>query len=176
MYKGIEIISKMLESAHTDAAVFPPTTLYKEGWMLRILLSLQSEGKRGLPFNLLPGARWFSEGMIGSPFLQRIRGDSLAEGWTHLDGAIGHFDIRDGTKAGLVLRPDSKQFVAIEAKMFSTLSKGTTHAPNYDQAARIVACIAWAIKQANRTAEDFESLGFYVFAPGDQINRGVFSS
>jgi len=176
MYKGVEMISKMLELAHTDAAVFPPTILYNEGWMLRILLSLQSEGKRGLPFTFLPGARWFSEALIDSPFLHRMRGDPLAEGLTHLDGAIGHFDIRDGTKAGLVLRADSKQFVAIEAKMFSTLSKGTTHAPNYDQAARIVACIAWAIKQANRKAEDFESLGFYVFAPSDQINRGVFSS
>jgi len=47
MYKGVEMISKMLELAYTDAAVFPPTILYNKGWMLRILLSLQSEGKRG---------------------------------------------------------------------------------------------------------------------------------
>ena len=169
------MISKMLELAHTDAAVFPPTILYNEGWMLRILLSLQSEGKRGLPFTFLPGARWFSEALIDSPFLHRMRGDPLAEGLTHLDGAIGHFDIRDGTKAGLVLRADSKQFVAIEAKMFSTLSKGTTNAPDYDQAARTVACIAWTIKQSNRTIEDFESLGFYVIAPHVQITSQTFS-
>ncbi len=176
MYKGIEIINKMLGLAHTDETVFPPTTLYKEGWMLRIILQIQSEGVNCLPFSFLPEARWFSESLIGSPFLPRIQKDPLAEGYTHLDGAIGHFDIKPGTKTGIELRADSKQFVAIEAKMFSTLSKGTTNAPNYDQATRIVACIAWAIKQANRTAEDFESLGFYVFAPSDQINRGVFSS
>lgn len=176
MEKGIERISKMLEVAHTDAYVFPPTILYNEGWMLRIVLSLQSEGIECLPFNFLPGAKWFSEALIDSPFLPRFRGDPRAEGLTHLDGAIGHFNIRPGTKTGLVLRADSTQFVAIEAKMFSTLSKGTKNAPNYDQAARIVACIAWEISRSNRTVDDFEFLGFYVIAPRTQINRGIFSS
>ena len=142
MEKGIEMISKMMELAHTDAAIFPPTTLYNEGWMLRIVLSLQSEGIECLPINFQSGARLFSEALIDSPFLSRFRGDPLAEGLTHLDGAIGHFDMRPGTKTGLVLRADSTQFVAIEAKMFSTLSKGVTNARYYDQAARIVACIA----------------------------------
>ncbi|MCW4049607.1 MAG: hypothetical protein NWE89_07700 [Candidatus Bathyarchaeota archaeon] len=75
-----------------------------------------------------------------------------------------------------MLTADSKQFVIIEAKMFAPLSKGITNAPDYDQAARSVACIAWAIKQANRRAEDFESLGFYVIAPREQIMDDVFSS
>ncbi|MCW4049606.1 MAG: hypothetical protein NWE89_07695 [Candidatus Bathyarchaeota archaeon] len=48
MDKGIERINKMLELAHTNAAIFPPTILYNEGWMLRILLSLQSEGMGGV--------------------------------------------------------------------------------------------------------------------------------
>jgi len=182
MEKGIERISKLLESAHTDAAVFPPTILYNEGWMLRIVLSLQSEGIECLPINFQPGAKWFSEALIDSPFLPRFRGAPLAEGLTHLDGAIGHFDIRPGTKTGIVLRTDSTQFVAIEAKMFSPLSKGTKNAPNYDQAARIVACIAWEISNLSRTprrlasAEEFESLGFYVIAPREQIREDVFSS
>ena len=176
MEKGTEIISKMLESAHTDGAVFPPTILYNEGWMLRIVLSLQSEGIECLPFNFLPGAKWFSEALIDSPFLPRFRGDPQAEGLTHLDGAIGHFDIRPGTKTGLVLRADSTQFVAIEAKMFSPLSKGTTNAPNYDQAARIVACIAWEISRSNRAVNDFGSLGFYLIAPSEQNKSGIFSS
>lgn len=62
----------MLEIAHTDAAVFPPTDLYNEGWMLRILLSIQSEGAKCLPFTFQPGAKWFSEALIGSPFLPRF--------------------------------------------------------------------------------------------------------
>jgi len=173
-----KLIYKMLEKAHTDETVFPPTTLYKEGWMLRIILQIQSEGVNCLPFSFLPGARWYSEALIGSPFLKRParKRDSLYENYTHLDASVGHFDIRPGTKTGLELRADSTQFVAIEAKMFSTLSKGIKNDPDYDQAARIVSCIAWAIKQSNRVAEDFESLGFYVIAPREQINRGVFSS
>jgi len=165
-----------MELAHTDAAVFPPTILYNEGWMLRVLLSLHSEGVKCLPFSFLPEARWFSEAMISSPFLHRRRGDPLAEGLTHLDGAIGHFDIRSGTKAGIALRVDSTQFVVIEAKMFANLSRGTTNAPYYDQAARSVACIAWEISQSKRQVDDFESLGFYVIAPRKQIVDDVFSS
>jgi len=175
--RGIpKIIIKMLEIAHTDATVFPPTTLYNESWMLRIVLSAQSEGIRCLPFTFLSGAKWFSEALIGSPFLHRWRGDRLAENVTHLDGVIGHFGFRPETKAGLMLTADSKQFVVIEAKIFAHLSKGVTNAPDYDQAARSVACIAWAIKQANRAVEDFESLGFYVISPHEQIRGGIFSS
>ncbi len=172
----LKTIYKMLETAHTDETVFPPTTLYKEGWMLRIILQIQSEGVNCLPFSFLPGARWYSEALIGSPFLKRFNGDPLYENYTHLDASVGHFDIRPGTKTGLKLRADSTQFVAIEAKMFSTLSKGITNSPDYDQAARIVACIAWAISRSNRAVNDFESLGFYVIAPREQINRGIFSS
>jgi len=177
--RGIsKLISKMLETAHTDENVFPPTTLYKEGWMLRIILQIQSEGINCLPFSFLPGASWYSEALIGSPFLKRpaCKRDALYEKHTHLDASVGHFDIRPGTKTGIELRADSTQFVAIEAKMFSTLSKGVTHDPEYDQAARIVACIAWAISISNRSVNDFDSLGFCVIAPLEQINRGVFSS
>lgn len=176
MEKGIERISKMLEIAHTDETVFPPTILYKEGWMLRIILHIQSEGVDCLPFSFLPEARWYSEALIGSPFLRRFKKDSLYENYTHLDASVGHFDIRPGTKTGLMLRSDSTQFVAIEAKMLSTLSKGTKNAPYYDQAARIVACVAWEISRLNRVVNDFESLGFYVLAPHEQITKGKFSA
>ena len=166
----------MLEVAHTDDAVFPSTDLYNEGWMLRIILSIQSEGTECLPFAFRPGAKWFSETLMGSPFLLRFRGDSLAESSTHLDAAIGHFDFQPGTKAGLRLTADSTQFVVIEAKMSASLSPGITHAKGYDQAARTMACIAWAISQSNRSVDDFESLGFHVIAPREQINGGIFSA
>ena len=169
-------IYKMLEMAHTDETVFPPTTLYKEGWMLRIVLSAQSEGIKCLPFTFLPGARWFSEALIDSPFLRRWRGDPLAENVTHLDGAIGHFYFRPGTKAGLIITADATQFDVTEAKMFAHFSPKVTNASYYDQAARNVACIAWAIGQADKPVADFESLGFYVVAPRVQIREGIFSS
>lgn len=169
-------IYKMLETADTDETVFPPTTLYKEGWMLRIILQIQSEGVNCLPFSFLPGARWFSEALIDSPFLRRWEKDPLAEGVTQLDGAIGHFDFRPETKVGIIINADATQFVVTEAKMFAHLSPKVTNASYYDQAARNVACIAWAIGQADKPVEDFESLGFYVVAPRVQIREGIFSS
>jgi len=173
---GLGRIRRMLESAHTDNAVFPPTDLYNEGWMLRILLSLQSEGIDCFPFAFHPGARWFSEALISSPFLPRSHKDPLGEKHTHLDGVIGHFHFLSGTKVGFALTPDATQFVAIEAKMSSSLSEGVTHAKYYDQAARTVACIAWVIGQSNRSVNDLESLGFYVAAPHEQIKQGIFSA
>ena len=171
-----ERINKMLEKAHTGETVFPPTTLYEEGWMLRITLNALSEGKECFPFPYLPGARWYSEAMIKSPFLRRWRGDRLAEGMTHPDGVIGHFEFRSGTKTGLMIATDATQFVVTEAKVFALLSPGVTNADYYDQAARNVACIAWVIGQAGIPVENFESLGFYVIAPREQILEGVFSS
>ena len=53
---GFERIKKMIEIAHTKDAVFPSTDLYNEGWMLRILLSIQSEGIDCFPFKFHPGA------------------------------------------------------------------------------------------------------------------------
>jgi hypothetical protein len=146
--------------------------------MLRIVLSNQSEGIECLPFAFHHGARWFSEGKIDSPFLARYRKprDPLAESHTTPDAAIGHFTIRPGTKRGLTLTADSKQFVVTEAKIFSKLKKDTTNAKYYDQAARTIACIAWEIGQSDRSVNDFESLGFYVIAPERRIARGIFSS
>lgn len=166
----------MLETAGTDLAVFPPTVLYNEGWMLRIILLLLSEGIKCLPSTPLTGAKWFSEAQIGSPFLPRFRRDPLAENLTHIDAVIGHFDFRSETKTGLTLTADSIQFVVIEAKMFSPLSRGTKNAPYYDQAARIVACIAWTIEQSSKAVKDFTSLAFHVLAPYEQIMKGKFSA
>ncbi len=55
--------------------------------------------------------------------------------------------------------------------MFSPLSKGTSNAPNYDQAARNVACVAWALHKAEIRPGDLDSVGFYVLAPRCHIDR-----
>lgn len=121
-------------------------------------------------------ARWFSEARLASTFLARYRGDKLSEGYTHADGVVGHFDIAQVGQAKLSLRSDTTQFVVIEAKMFSGLSKGTTHASTYNQAARNVACMAEVMRRANVSSGNISSLGFFVLAPQEQINGGVFSS
>jgi hypothetical protein len=62
-----------------------------------------------------------------------------------------------------------------EAKLFSPLSKGTTRAPGFDQAARNVACMAEALRRAAKPVSAWASLGFFVLAPKSQIDAGVFA-
>lgn len=171
--KMLERILGMLTKADTAGNVFPPTELYSEGWMLRLLMSLAEEGLPSLPFRLAERSIWYSEALLPSPFLPRFRGDTLAESLTHADGVVGHFRMRPESKAGLELLTGAKQFIVLEAKMYSQLSKGTTHAKFYDQAARNVACMAQAMHLAHLPPIGME-LGFYVLAPESQIRNGEF--
>ena len=85
----IKRISKILKLADSENTVMPPTVLYNEGWMLRIVLdwfSQQVSNKHPLSFS--KDARWYTEILLPSPFLPRYRKDRLAESYTHADGAI----------------------------------------------------------------------------------------
>jgi hypothetical protein len=164
---------EMLGAADTSEAVFPPTILYNEGWMLRLILCSAAKGVSCLPFEFSSDARWYSEALLASPFLARHRGDELAEAYTHADGVVGHFNFRPATKA-LVLEPDARQFVVLEAKMSSLLSAGTRRAATYDQAARTVACMAQTIEQSRIRLRNLSSIGFYLIAPEEQLGRGAF--
>src|SRR3954454_17857939 len=131
----IERIKSMLEACEAGIAAFPPSELYNEAWLLRIVLDwFTRQGGDRYPMSPLPGARWFSEAWLPSAFLARYRGDRLAEGRTHADGVIGHLTIGDPFHAVLTLHPDAKQFVVIEGKLRTRLSSGVKNAPFYDQA------------------------------------------
>ncbi len=153
----------------------PPTELYNEGWMLRLLLDWhQRNPSEASPLRFTRGAGWYSEGRLASPF---IRGVKPREGYTHADGVIGQFTIEPGERGEILLRPDARQLVVIEAKMGSKLSAGTTHAPSYDQAARNVACMAELLSVAGMAPdrlEQMERLAFFVVAPESRIEAGVF--
>jgi hypothetical protein len=86
---------------------------------------------------------------------------------------VGHFHFAD-SKSGVTLTPECCQFVVCEAKMFSSLSAGTTHAPGFDQAARTVGCIAEILCRAQRPLDKYQSLGFVVFAPAAKLKNGNF--
>jgi hypothetical protein len=121
-------IYKMLCIAHSDDRKFPATILYNEGWLLRLVLdwfSRQPVG--GHPLDFSSGARWFSEALLPSQFLPRVRGDRLAEGWTHADGIIGHITIGNGALANAALAKDASQFIVTEAKLFARLAPGVTN-------------------------------------------------
>jgi hypothetical protein len=112
--------------------------------------------------------------LLPTAFLPQTKKDPLGESWTHADGVIGHFNIGNNSKGDLSLTEDASQFIVAEAKMYSKLSSGVTHAKYYDQAARNVACIAEVLRKAEIHPDELSSLGFYVLAPESQISSGVF--
>src|SRR5262249_51109438 len=156
---------------------FPATIFYNEGWLLRLVLDwLAREDLTGHPLGFAAAARWFSEALLPSQFLARVRGDQLAEGWTHADGIIGHVTIESGALANAALAKDASQLIVTEAKLFSPLSAGVTHARAFDQAARNVACIAEMLCRAGQQPARFSTLGFFVLAPTEQIvEKKLFS-
>ncbi len=58
--------------------------------------------------------------------------------------------------------------------MFSKLTPHVSNAGYFDQAARNVACLAEVLHRAGRHPEQLGSLGFFVLAPAEQIDAGVF--
>lgn len=172
----IDRIAHLLEKSNTADRNFPPTDLYNEGWMLRLVLDWFS-GNRNLKheLNFPVDARWYSEALLPSAFKASYRKDKLAESWTHADGVIGHFLIGEHAVGDLSLTKGASHLVVIEAKMFSKLSSGVKNAKYYNQAARNVACIAEVLERAKIIADQFDFIGFFVVAPKSQIDEGVFS-
>ena len=163
-------IIKMLQTCDTDQGVLPPTEVYNEGWMLRLTLdwfSKQPASDHQLSFE--KGARWYSEMLLPSQFLPRYQKDPQAEAYTHADGVIGHFSVGLSGKGDIDLHSDAKQFVVVEAKIFSRLSKGIKNFENYDQAARTTACIAETLFLRQGQIRDISRLGLYVVAPENQL-------
>ena len=155
--------------------MLPPTELYNEGWLLRLVLDwFERQRAHEHVLSFLPGARWYSEALLAPAFLAEKRGDPRAEAYTHADGIIGHFAVHPGERSEATLLPDARQLVIVEAKLGSTLSPGVRNAPGYDQAARTVACMANMLFQKDVRPESLERLGFYIVAPRRQIAAGVF--
>jgi hypothetical protein len=172
---ALDKISQMLELCNSDTPHFPPTDLYNEGWLLRLILQWFASNRiEKHPLMFSESAKWFSEALLPTAFLPRYKKDPLGESWTHADGVIGHFSIGKTGKGDLSLKKDASQFIVLEAKMYSKLSPGVTHANYYDQAARNVGCMAETLHKANQDPNSLTHLAFYVLAPKSQIDAGVF--
>jgi len=172
----IERFKLLIDSFSLDSPHFPPTLIFKEGWLLRIVLDwFSTQSVPNHPLEFQPNSRWYSEASLPSTFLARCRSDPLAESWTRADGVIGHFMIGKDGKTDLSLLENAKQLVILEAKMFSSLSSGVSKAKYYDQAARNVACIAEVFNRAKTSPQSLSSIGFYIIAPLSQIKQGIFS-
>ena len=173
----IERVAHLLALCQSGASVMPPTELFNEGWLLRLALDWYSaQPPSTSPLSFEDNARWYSEGLLASPFLRRSRGDALAEGYTHADGVIGHFDVAPGERSEIRAHGDATQLVVVEAKMGSPLSPGTRNAPGYDQAARNTACLAHLMAQAGRVPDALSRMAFCVIAPRIQVKNGVFGA
>ena len=173
-------IRAMLARCEAGDAPFPPTVLFNEDWLLRIVLDwfAKSEMARddGHPLAPARGAKWYSEPLLPSAFLPRYRGDRLAESRTHADGVIGHIRVgrRGATDLSLCPNTDRPQLAVVEAKIYGGLSKGVRNAPFFDQAARSVACLAEILRRAERPPEEMGVVGFYLTAPRSRIDEGLF--
>lgn len=98
-------------------------------------------GTSHLPFLPFPtGATIYSEGQLYTPFAPRKHGDQLAEAHTHADGIAGDFSI-GATKSGIEVHADCRYLALFEAKLYSRIAGGTSHAPGYDQVSRTMACV-----------------------------------
>lgn len=171
----LNIVSDLLKRCNSDENVFPPTDLYNEGWLLRIILdwlSKQRPSDHALSFS--DGCKWFSEARLPTQFKATSRKDPLYETWTHADGVIGHIDVGGVGKTDTSLAIDATHLAVTEAKMFSRLSPGVKNASYFNQAARYAACIAELLSRANRNPLEFNRLGLYVLAPEETIGCGWF--
>jgi hypothetical protein len=173
----LDRIANLLQTCDGDAPALPPTMLYNENWLLRLMIDwfASHPEAEGFPIAPMPGATWFAEGWLPSAFLPRYRRDRLAESWTHADGVVGHFSTGNRGWADIVLTPDARQLVVVEGKMFSRFSSGVKNAPWYDQAARTVACMAEVLRRADRHPIEMEDLTFCLAAPRKRIDEGVFA-
>jgi hypothetical protein len=165
----LESIARIFDNCGLNNAVLPPTVLYNEGWMLRLVLDWFDRHRDiDHELNFTPEACWFSEGLLHPPFLPRFRGDINGESYTHADGIIGQFTVGSRGRGYVRLKMNVRQLVVIEAKIGSNLSSGTRNAPQFDQAARIVACMANLLEIGKVNPASLERLAFYVIAPESQ--------
>jgi len=171
----LNVVSDLLKRCDSNDNVFPPTDLYNEGWLLRIILdwfSKRAAADHELSFS--DGCKWYSEARLPTQFKATSRKDPLYETWTHADGVIGHIIVGGVGKTDTSLAKDAAHLVVTEAKMFSRLSAGVKNASYFNQAARYAACISELLNRADRKPSDLDRLGLFVLAPTETIGYGWF--
>ena len=164
---SLDHIHRLLVDTDRGTRHFPPTLLYNEGWLLRLIVDWYSrhpEVPGTLQFHT--GAVWYSEALLESPFLR----GQYREGFTHADAVIGHFEVRQ-ERGDIALRRDATQFLVVEAKMGSPLSAGTKHAADYNQAARNVACMVKLIERYVAEGKALADARFIVLAPESKLQE-----
>lgn len=140
-----------------------PTQIYNEGWMTRLLMHLSVKEKitfKGI--NFFEISNWTSEALISSPF---IIAENNREGYTHADIVFGDFIINYKQNGRVNIDKNARLFGIIEAKMGSSLSKGTKNFDDYNQASRNIMCIS------RNTYDKNCKTFFIVVAPAKKLEK-----
>jgi hypothetical protein len=165
----------LLDRLIVNSGNFPPTLIFNEGWLLRLVLDwICKNEKRLSEIEFSDNSSWFSEGLLSSPFHHRTRSDKLAEGKTHADGILGHFIINNGSKADINLIENGKLFSVLEAKLFSSFSPGTKYFPEFNQVSRYISCLAYLNSQFPQEKNNYQHFFFSAVFPSERSNDHEF--
>lgn len=185
----MEIAAKAIALCCNDDGKSPvaKSEVYNETWMLRLALAFihdncdnninaLSDREKNALLRIAKAVkrRWISEGGLTPVFKM--------EGPTWTDAILGNVilakeDVRlakvEKTKRGVAI--DINGFdsdgncagvIVIEAKMNSDLAPGVTHASDYNQVARNIACLARKVMEYGTISKES---AFFVFAPESKI-------
>ena len=182
LFPKMEIVVKAIALCCNDDGKSPVarSEVYNETWMLRLALAFIHDNVHENGDNNINASsekvkdalkriakavkrRWISEGGLKSVF------DMEGPTWT--DAILGNvqLDKQGDTKRGVVIDNDNDKdmgVVVIEAKMSSALASGITHASDYNQVVRNVACLAQLVMEKDFSADS----AFFVFAPRNLID------
>ena len=168
----ISIIGDLLRNCGKGGRrYFPDSELFNETWLLRLVLYWSKKNGNAIPpespFYFDTTSIWFSHAELTSPFLPISRPDPLGEKYTQVDGVNGDFHIGRNGKYDIDLHSSSDTFIVYEAKLNSPLAKGITNAPDYNQAARTLACMSMVLQQSGIDPARYPNmrLGYYLIVP-----------
>jgi hypothetical protein len=149
-----------------------PTFIYNESWMLRLVLNWFSGHKDigSYYLSMNSGTRWYPQALLPSPFLRT----PLRENYTEADAVYGDLEIGDRGDTDVKLIKPCRQFAVVEAKMNSPYSPDVTHASEYNQAARTVACMSKVIELSGQPVDAIEKIAFFTLLPAEKAKREQF--
>lgn len=165
----------LLDRLIVNSGNFPPTLIFNEGWLLRLVLDWICKNEKELSeIKFLENSSWFSEGLLSSPFHHRSRHDKLAEGKTHADGILGHFTLNNGSKADIKPTENGELFSVFEAKLFSSFSPGTKYFPEFNQVSRYISCMAYLNSEHSQEKNDYQHFFFSALFPSERSSEHEF--
>jgi len=184
MFEYIYQILQLIDDE--NERMLPPTVIYNEKWMLRLVMKwflnqssyivnsdLDRKIVKGFKFD--ENANCYSEATIQTPFKKRKKGvkDKLAEASSTVSGVIGHIKvISKKNKEKVVVSNEANQFNVFEVFLYDELYKGTKTLPKYNQVARVISCLVYSTYKLENSFLD--NTGLYIIAPREQLKLSSF--